>query len=65
MNTVLTRFLGYIGLTDLERRHQQWRYEQISLEIEEAETECAQLAAYIGTLKKEREELKQEIYRAE
>lgn len=63
--SAFTRFLGYIGLTDLERRHSQWRYQQISLDIEEAETECAQLAAYIGTLKKEREEIKQEIFRAE
>jgi cell division protein FtsB len=61
MNTVLTRFLGYIGLTDLERRHQQWRYEQISLEIEAAETECAQLAAHIGRLQAEKAELEREL----
>ena len=61
MNTVLTRFLGYIGLTDLERRHAQWRYQQISLELEEAQSECCQLAAYIGHLQLEKAELERSL----
>lgn len=63
MNTAITRFLGYIGLTDLERRHQQWRYEQISLELEEAQTECCQLAAWIGHLQAEKLRIEQELNR--
>jgi len=61
MNSVLTRFFAYCGLTDLERRHQQWRYEQISLELEEAQSECCQLAAYIGHLQAEKAQLERSL----
>ena len=63
MNAAITRFLNYCGLGDLERRHTQWRYQQISLELEEAQSECCQLAAYIGHLQAEKAQLEQELNR--
>ncbi len=59
----LHRLLDWAGLGDIERRHREWRRQQISLEIEEAQTECAQLAAWIGQLQREKSELEQEIER--
>ncbi len=61
--TIINRLLDWAGLGDIERRHREWRRQQISLEIEEAQTECAQLAAWIGQLQKEKSELEQEIER--
>lgn len=61
--TVIHRLLDWAGLGDMNRRHREWRRQQISLEIEEAQTECAQLAAWIGQLQKEKAELEQEMNR--
>ena len=61
MSTLFDRFLDWAGLTDLEIRHKRWRYEQISLELEELQMECAELAAHIGVLTAEREQLKKEL----
>jgi hypothetical protein len=58
------RFMDWAGLGDIERRHREWRRQQISLEIEEANTEVANLAAYIGQLQREKAELEQEMNRA-
>ena len=55
--TIINRLLDWAGLGDIERRHREWRRQQIALEIEEAQTECAQLAAWIGQLQKEKAEL--------
>lgn len=57
------RLLDWAGLGDIERRHREWRRQQISLEIEEANLEVAQLAAWIGQLQREKSELEQEIER--
>ena len=62
--SIYLRFLDWAGLGDMNRRHREWRRQQISLEIEEANTEVAQLAAYIGQLQKEKSELEQEMNRA-
>ena len=62
--STLHRFLDWAGLSELDRRHQQWRYEQISLELEEAQSECCELAAHIGRLQAEKAELEQELNRA-
>jgi chromosome segregation ATPase len=45
----------------LEQRHKQWRNQQISLELEELQTECAQLAAHIGRLQAEKAEIEREL----
>lgn len=55
------RLLDWAGIGDINRRHREWRRQQIQLEIEEAQLECAQLAAYIGHLQKEKQELEMEI----
>ena len=62
--SIYLRFLDWAGLGDMNRRHREWRRQQISLEIEEANTEVAQLAAYIGHLQKEKAALEQEMNRA-
>ena len=64
MTSMLNRFMDWAGLGDIERRHREWRRQQISLEIEEANLEVAQLAAWIGQLQKEKAELEQELNRA-
>jgi hypothetical protein len=56
--------IGCADLHQYDRRHREWRRQQISLEIEEANTEVAQLAAYIGQLQKEKAALEQELNRA-
>ena len=61
--SVIHRLLDWAGLGDIERRHREWRRQQIALEIEEAHQECAQLAAYIGHLQREQAELEQEMNR--
>ena len=61
--SVIHRLLDWAGLGDIERRHREWRRQQISLEIEEANLEVAQLAAWIGQLQKEKAELEQEMNR--
>lgn len=61
MTCLLNRFMDWAGIGDIERRHREWRRQQISLEIEEAQAECAELGAYIGRLKKEQAELSQPI----
>ena len=61
--SIYTKFLDWAGVEGMERRHREWRRQQISLEIEEAQTECAQLAAWIGRLQREKSELEQEIER--
>jgi|LakMenE01Jun11ns_1017448.scaffolds.fasta_scaffold8010874_2 predicted nuclease with TOPRIM domain len=61
--SAFTRFLDLIGLSDLETRHKEWRNQQISLELEELQTECAQLAAHIGRLQAEKAQLEQELNR--
>jgi chromosome segregation ATPase len=63
MSALLNRLMDWAGLTDLEQRHKQWRNQQISLELEELQTECAQLAAHIGRLQAEKAELEQELNR--
>ena len=55
--------IGCADLHEFDRRQREWRRQQISLEIEEAQTECAQLAAWIGQLQREKSELEQEIER--
>lgn len=55
------KFLDWAGLGDMNRRHREWRRQQISLEIEEAQTECAELAAYIGRLQGEKTQLEREL----
>lgn len=62
--SIYTRLLDWAGIGDIERRHREWRRQQISLEIEEANTEVANLAAYIGQLQREKAELEQELNRA-
>jgi chromosome segregation ATPase len=59
--SAMSRFLDWAGLGDLEQRHKQWRNQQISLELEELQTECAQLAAHIGRLQAEKAELEREL----
>jgi hypothetical protein len=59
--SALHRFLDLIGLSDLETRHKQWRNQQISLELEELQTECAQLAAHIGRLQAEKAEIERSL----
>ena len=61
--SVFHRFLDWAGIGDINRRHREWRRQQIALEIEEAQLECAQLAAYIGHLQREKQELEQEMNR--
>ena len=62
--SVWHRLMAWAGLGDIERRHREWRRQQIALEIEEAHQECAQLAAYIGHLQREQAKLEQELNRA-
>ena len=59
--TIINRLLDWAGLGDINRRHREWRRQQIALEIEEAQTECAQLAAWIGQLQKEKAELDRDL----
>jgi hypothetical protein len=59
--SAFTRFLDLIGLSDLETRHKQWRNQQISLELEELQTECSNLAAHIGRLQAEKAEIEREL----
>lgn len=59
--SIYLRFLDWAGLGDMNRRHREWRRQQISLEIEEAQTECAELAAYIGRLQREKTQLEREL----
>ncbi len=61
--SVFHRFLDWAGIGDINRRHREWRRQQIALEIEEAQLECAQLAAYIGQLQREKQALDQEMNR--
>jgi len=61
--SLYSKFLDWAGLGDIERRHREWRRQQIALEIEEANLEVAQLAAWIGQLQKEKAELDKEIDR--
>lgn len=58
-------FLDWAGIGDIKQRHRAWRHQQIALEIEEAQMECARLAAWIGQLKREKTELEQEMNRAD
>lgn len=62
--SLYTKFLDWAGVEGIERRHREWRRQQISLEIEEAHQECAQLAAYIGHLQREQAELDRELNHA-
>ena len=64
MSALLDRLMDWAGLTDLEQRHKQWRNQQISLELEELQAECCELAAHIGRLQAEKAELEQELNRA-
>ena len=59
--SVIHRLLDWAGLGDIERRHREWRRQQISLEIEEANLEVAQLAAWIGQLQREKSELDRDL----
>ena len=59
--SLYSKFLDWAGLGDIERRHREWRRQQISLEIEEANLEVAQLAAWIGQLQKEKSELDRDL----
>lgn len=60
--SVFHRFLDWAGLGDMNRRHREWRRQQLALELEEAQLECAQLAAYIGQLQREKQALEMEIH---
>ena len=59
--SVIHRLLDWAGIGDINRRHREWRRQQISLEIEEANLEVAQLAAWIGQMQKENAELDKEL----
>jgi hypothetical protein len=59
--SLYTRLLDWAGVEGMERRHREWRRQQISLEIEEANLEVAQLAAWIGQLQKEKSELDRDL----
>jgi hypothetical protein len=59
--SAMSRFLDWAGLGDLEQRHKQWRNQQISLELEELQTECSNLAAHIGRLQAEKAEIEREL----
>jgi hypothetical protein len=59
--SLYTKLLDWAGVEGMERRHREWRRQQISLEIEEAQTECAELAAYIGRLQREKSQLEREL----
>lgn len=61
MPNLFNRFMDWAGLGDLDRRQREWRRQQISLEIEEAQEECARLAAYIGHLQKEKTQLERNL----
>jgi len=61
MSALLNRLMDWAGLTDLEQRHKQWRNQQISLELEELQTECSNLAAHIGRLQAEKAELERSL----
>ena len=61
--SVFHRFLDWAGIGDINRRHREWRKQQIALEIEEANLEVAHLAAWIGQLQKEKAELDRELNR--
>ena len=55
------RFMDWAGLGDMNRRHREWRRQQIALELEEAHQECAALGAYIGKLQAEQAQLEREL----
>jgi hypothetical protein len=55
------RFMDWAGLGDMNRRHREWRRQQIALELEEAHLEVAQLAAWIGKLQREKNELERDL----
>ena len=59
--SVIHRLLDWAGIGDINRRHREWRRQQISLEIEEANLEVAQLAAWIGQLQREKSELDRDL----
>jgi hypothetical protein len=61
MSALLNRLMNWAGLGDLEQRHKQWRNQQISLELEELQTECSNLAAHIGRLQAEKAEIEREL----
>lgn len=64
MNALIDWFMAAFDLGDqeqIERRHREWRRQQISLEIEEANAEVAQLAAWIGKLQREKSELERDL----
>jgi hypothetical protein len=61
MSALFNRLMDWAGLTDLEQRHKQWRNQQISLELEELQTECSNLAAHIGRLQAEKAEIEREL----
>jgi hypothetical protein len=55
------KFLDWAGLGDMNRRHREWRRQQIALELEEAHLEVAQLAAWIGKLQREKSEIERDL----
>ena len=59
--SLYTRLLDWAGVEGMERRHREWRRQQIALELEEAHQECAALGAYIGKLQAEQAQLEREL----